>query len=99
MTITSGVGLGQLVVRIPADMQVNLAATVRPARCSSPPWSIRRPAAGVGPLPDPAIPERSGTDLDVQTTIQPLTEAQAAYVVDLDVAIGAGSLEVRRDAS
>ena len=99
VTITSGVGLGQLTVRIPADMQLNLTATVRAGEVQLPALVDPAPPAGVGPLPDPAIPERSGTDLDVQTTIQPLTEAQAAYVVDLDAAIGAGSLEVRREAS
>ncbi len=86
-------------VRIPADMQLNLTATVRAGEVQLPALVDPAPPAGVRPLPDPAIPERSGTDLDVQTTIQPLTEAQAAYVVDLDVAIGAGSLEVRREAS
>ena len=66
VTITSGVGLGQLIVRIPADMQLNLAATVRAGEVQLPALVEPVPPAGVGPLPDPASPERSGTDIELR---------------------------------
>ena len=82
--ISAGVGLGQLVVRIPADMQLNLVGSVRAGEIHVP---------GDGPS------THNGTDVSVTTTIDPLTEGQPAYIVDLDAAIGAGNLEVRRDAA
>lgn len=84
VTIDASVGLGQLTVLVPPDMRVNLSARLR---------------AGEVLLPGATTPEGSGTDLTVVETIEPLTQGQPAYVVDLDVAIGAGNLEVHRDAA
>lgn len=84
VTIDASVGLGQLTVLVPPDMLVNLSARLR---------------AGEVLLPGAASPGRSGTDLTVVETVEPLTQGQPAYVVDLDVAIGAGNLEVHRDAA
>ncbi len=87
VAISAGVGLGSLVVVIPKDMRLELTASVRAGDVSLP-----------GALPGQSIPERSGTDLNVTTIIDPST-GQPAYVVTLDVAIGAGNLEVRHEAA
>jgi phage shock protein PspC (stress-responsive transcriptional regulator) len=79
LEIEAGVGLGQLVVLIPADMVLDLDATV-----------------DVGEISVPGRDRLSGSDLALQTTIEPLATGQPAYIVTLDAAIGAGNLEVRR---
>jgi phage shock protein PspC (stress-responsive transcriptional regulator) len=77
--IDAGVGLGQLVVLIPADMVLDLDATV-----------------DVGEIGVPGEDRLSGSNLSLETTIEPLATGQPAYIVTLDAAIGAGNLEVRR---
>ena len=39
------------------------------------------------------------TTSTVDTTVKPLAEGQPAYIVTVDAAIGAGNLEVRREAA
>lgn len=53
----------------------------------------------VGQIKVPGARVADGTDLDLQTTIDPIAGEEPAYVVTLDAAIGAGSLEVRREAA
>ena len=40
-----------------------------------------------------------GTNLDVVTTLDPVANQAPAYIVTVDAAIGAGNLEVRREAA
>jgi hypothetical protein len=42
---------------------------------------------------------QEGDGLSVDTTITPLVEDQPAYIVTIDAALGAGNLEVRREAA
>ncbi len=79
VSIDAGVGLGQLVVLIPADMRLELAAEVN-----------------VGQITVPGRDLVEGSDLALDTTIEPLAGRDPAYIVTLDAAIGAGNLEVRR---
>lgn len=84
VTISARVGLGQLIVRIPADMQLNLDASLR---------------AGQVLLPGETQPTHDGTDISVQKTLAPTAGTQPAYIVTLDANLGAGNLEVHRDAA
>lgn len=80
--VEAGVGLGSLRVVIPADMTLDLDATV-----------------DVGEIDMPGSDPRSGSNLDVETSLEPLTTGQPAYVVRLDAVIGVGNLEVQREAA
>ncbi|MGB8020799.1 MAG: PspC domain-containing protein [Candidatus Nanopelagicales bacterium] len=53
----------------------------------------------VGEIDLPGSDPRSGSNLHVETSLEPLTTGQPAYVVQLDVAIGVGDLEVQREAA
>jgi phage shock protein PspC (stress-responsive transcriptional regulator) len=80
--IDAGVGVGELIVLIPADMQLDLTGSV-----------------DIGQIDLPGSRPTEGDDLAVDTTITPLVEDQPAYIVTLDAALGAGNLEVRREAA
>jgi phage shock protein PspC (stress-responsive transcriptional regulator) len=82
VTVDAGVGVGELIVLVPRDVQVDLTGTVN-----------------LGQIKVPGTSLAEGTDLDMQTTINPVAGDEPAYVVTLDAAIGAGSLEVRREAA
>ena len=84
VSISARVGLGQLIVRIPADMQLNLDASLR---------------AGQILLPGETQPTHDGTDVSLQTTLAPAAGTEPAYIVTLDANLGAGNLEVHRDAA
>jgi phage shock protein PspC (stress-responsive transcriptional regulator) len=79
VSIDAGVGLGQLVVLIPADMRLELDAEVN-----------------VGQISVPGRDRVEGTNLSLDTTIEPLRDSVPSHIVTLDAAIGAGNLEVRR---
>ena len=80
--IDAGVGVGELIILVPADMQLDLTGTV-----------------DVGQIDLPGSTPTDGDSLSVDTTITPLADGQPAYIVTLDAAIGAGNLEVRREAA
>ncbi len=80
--IDAGVGVGELIILVPADMQLDLTGTV-----------------DIGQIDLPGSTPTEGDDLDVDTTVTPLAEGQPAYIVTIDAAIGAGNLEVRREAA
>ena len=80
--IEAGVGVGELVILVPADMQLDLTGTV-----------------DIGQIDLPGSTPTEGDDLSVDTTVTPLAEGQPAYIVTVDAAIGAGNLEVRREAA
>jgi phage shock protein PspC (stress-responsive transcriptional regulator) len=80
--IDAGVGVGELIILIPADMQVDLTGTV-----------------DIGQIDLPGSRAQEGDGLSVDTTITPLVEDQPAYIVTIDAALGAGNLEVRREAA
>ncbi len=80
--IDAGVGVGELIIVIPADMQLDLTGTV-----------------DIGQIDLPGSNPTEGDDLNVDTTVTPLAEGQPAYIVTVDAAIGAGNLEVRREAA
>ena len=82
VTIDAGVGVGELIILIPLDMQVDLTGSVN-----------------LGQIKVPGESLTEGTDLDVQTTINPLAGSEPAYSVTIDAAVGAGNLEVRREAA
>jgi phage shock protein PspC (stress-responsive transcriptional regulator) len=84
VTISARVGLGQLVVRIPADMRLDLDASLR---------------AGQILLPGESTASHEGTDVTLETTLNPTAGKQPAYIVTLDATLGAGNLEVHRDAA
>ncbi|HYN56787.1 MAG TPA: hypothetical protein VES03_06285, partial [Motilibacterales bacterium] len=80
--IDAGVGVGELIILVPADMALDLTGTV-----------------DIGQIALPGTTPTEGDDLDVNTTITPLAAGQPAYIVTIDAAIGAGNLEVRREAA
>jgi hypothetical protein len=80
--IDAGVGVGELIILVPADMQLDLTGTV-----------------DIGQIDLPGSTPTEGDNLDVDTTVTPLAEGQPAYIVTVDAAIGAGNLEVRREAA
>ncbi len=80
--IDAGVGVGELIVLVPSDMQLDLTGSV-----------------DIGQIDLPGSNPTEGDDLDVDTTIPPLADGTPAYIVTLDAAIGAGNLEVRREAA
>lgn len=80
--IEAGVALGQLQVIMPADMALDLDATV-----------------DAGEIRVPGREPVDGTDLSVETYIQASTGENPAYIVTLDAAVGAGNLEVLREAA
>jgi phage shock protein PspC (stress-responsive transcriptional regulator) len=82
VVIDAGVGVGELIIVMPADMQLDLTGTV-----------------DIGQIDLPGSKPTEGDDLNVDTTVKPLAEGQPAYIVTLDAAIGAGNLEVRREAA
>ena len=82
VTIEAGVGVGELIILVPLDMQVDLTGSVN-----------------LGQIKVPGKSLTEGTDLDVQTTINPLAGSEPAYSVTIDAAVGAGNLEVRREAA
>lgn len=79
--INASVGVGQLKVIIPEDMQLNLTATV-----------------DLGEIAIPGQQVQSGRSLEIDTTVPPVG-SDPAYTITLDAAIGAGSLEVLREAA
>jgi hypothetical protein len=80
--IEAGVGVGELIILVPADMRLDLTGTV-----------------DIGQINLPGTTPTEGDNLTVDTTITPLAAGQPAYIVTLDAAIGAGNLEVRREAA
>jgi hypothetical protein len=52
-------------------------------------------SVNLGEIDLPGEPLRSGTDLEVTTTIDPAAEGRPAYIVTLDAAVGVGTLEVQ----
>jgi phage shock protein PspC (stress-responsive transcriptional regulator) len=80
--VDAGVGVGELIVVVPDDMQLDMTGTV-----------------DIGQIDLPGTAPTDGDDLNVDTTITPLADGQPAYIVTLDAAIGAGNLEVRREAA
>jgi phage shock protein PspC (stress-responsive transcriptional regulator) len=80
--IGASIGVGELIVLVPADTRVLLDARV-----------------GAGELDLPGQRVVSGTDLDDQRTIEPLTTTSDTTTVDLRAEVGLGNLEVRRAAS
>ena len=74
--------MGELVILVPADMQLDLTGTV-----------------DIGQFDLPGSTPTEGDDLTVDTTVTPLAAGQPAYIVTVDAAIGAGNLEVRREAA
>jgi hypothetical protein len=53
----------------------------------------------LGEISIPGEPVRSGADLDVTTTVAPVADGQPTYIITLDAALGAGNLEVLREAA
>ncbi len=82
LTIDAGVGVGELVILIPPDMELELDARVN-----------------AGQIDTPSTDVIDGTDLDLETTIGPLANIDPTYTVTIDAAMGAGNLEVRREAA
>jgi phage shock protein PspC (stress-responsive transcriptional regulator) len=82
LEIDAGVALGQLRVIVPADMALDLDATV-----------------DAGELRVPGRDPVNGTGLTLETYLQASTGENPAYIVSLDAAVGAGNLEVRREAA
>jgi phage shock protein PspC (stress-responsive transcriptional regulator) len=80
--IDTRVGVGELIVLVPADTRLVLDASV-----------------GAGELDLPGQRVVSGTDLDEQRTIEPLTTTSDTTTVELSAEVGLGNLEVRRAAS
>ncbi|MGB7982210.1 MAG: hypothetical protein WCF36_15620 [Candidatus Nanopelagicales bacterium] len=80
--IKAGVGVGELIITVPADMQLDLTGTV-----------------DVGQIDLPGATPTEGDGLSVDTTVTPRAEGRPAYIVTVDAAIGAGNLEVRREAA
>lgn len=92
--IAASVGLGQLIVLLPRDASLELRATVQAGEVVLPP-DVKVTGTGSNPE-DPT----SGQNLKVTAKVPP-TEAtpnqpDGGYVIELDAAIGAGQLEVRR---
>ncbi len=89
LTIDAGVGLGELIIVIPGDMQLDLTGSVDVGQIDLPQQ-----------LPiDRSNDDVDGTNLDVVTTLDPVANQAPAYIVTVDAAIGAGNLEVRREAA
>jgi len=89
LTIEAGVGLGELIIVIPGDMQLDLTGSVDVGQIDLPQL-----------LPvDRDNEDIDGTALDVVTTLDPVADQAPAYIVTVDAAIGAGNLEVRREAA
>jgi phage shock protein PspC (stress-responsive transcriptional regulator) len=82
LTIDAGVGVGELVILVPVDMQVELAGTVN-----------------LGQIKVPGSALSEGSDLETDTTINPVAGLDPAWTVTIDAAVGAGNLEVRREAA
>jgi phage shock protein PspC (stress-responsive transcriptional regulator) len=80
--IDASIGVGELIVLVPADTRLVLDASV-----------------GAGELDLPGQRVVSGTDLDEQRTIEPLSTTSDTTTVDLRAEVGLGNLEVRRAAS
>ncbi len=80
--IFAGVGVGELLIIIPRDLQLDLSGNVE-----------------LGEIALPGSAPTDGRDVAVDTTVEPLTEGQPAYLVTVDAAVGVGSLEVRREAA
>ena len=53
----------------------------------------------LGEIAVPGSDLTNGRGVAVDTTVEPLTEGQPAYLVTVDAAVGVGSLEVRREAA
>jgi phage shock protein PspC (stress-responsive transcriptional regulator) len=81
-TVDTRVGVGELIVLVPADTRLVLDASV-----------------GAGELDLPGQRVVSGTDLDEQRTIEPLSTTSDTTTVELSAEVGLGNLEVRRAAS
>ncbi len=82
--IDAGVGVGELIILIPRDMRVTLSGTVE---------------LGQIVLPGDSTPVREGSNLSIDTTLDPVAKGAPAYIVTIDASIGAGNLEVRREAA
>jgi hypothetical protein len=80
--VDATIGVGELIVLVPADTRLVLDGSV-----------------GAGEIDLPGSRPQSGTDLDVQRTIEPLTTTSDITTVELTAEVGLGNLEVRRAAS
>ena len=80
--IDARVGLGELIVLLPADTRLVLDGSV-----------------GLGEIDLPAQRPVSGSSLDVERTLEPLSTTADITTVDLTAEIGLGNLEVRRATS
>ncbi|TAK71304.1 MAG: PspC domain-containing protein [Actinomycetota bacterium] len=91
LRVTARQGIGRLLVIVPNDARVEIDAEV-----------------GAGVLTVPGESERNGSGLEVTTTVDPVVTPPATppastsvtpLTIDLDATLGAGNLEVRREAS
>jgi phage shock protein PspC (stress-responsive transcriptional regulator) len=80
--VDATIGVGELIVLVPADTRLVLDGSV-----------------GVGEIDLPGSRPQSGSDLDVQRTIEPLTTTSDITTVELTAEVGLGNLEVRRATS
>lgn len=86
--ITAAVGLGQLTVLVPANVEVRLTGSVKAGEIVTP----GRPRGTGGQSDQP------GEDLQVTETIK-ATSGQPTHIIELDATVGVGALEVRREAA
>lgn len=86
--ITAAVGLGQLIVLVPPDVEVRLTGSVKAGEIITP-----GQPRGTG-----GADSRPGEDLKV-TEIIKATTGSPNHIIELDAAVGVGALEVRREAS
>jgi len=52
-----------------------------------------------GEIAFPGRDRVSGTDLELRATAEPVAQGSSSFTVELDAVIGAGNLEVRREAA
>ena len=85
-----------------AEEQARLAALPEDHKIILVPADMQLDLTGtvdIGQIDLPSSKPTEGDDLNVDTTVKPLAEGQPAYIVTIDAAIGAGNLEVRREAA
>jgi hypothetical protein len=98
--ISVSLGLGQLQVIVPDDVEVRVHARIQagdvvlPARTKV---TSGNPSGGTG-SGGTGSGELSGTNLDISATVAPVAE-KTNHIIELDAVIGAGQLEVRREAA
>jgi phage shock protein PspC (stress-responsive transcriptional regulator) len=99
--ISVSIGLGQLTVIVPRDVEVQLKAQLQAGEVLLPKTrtSVTGGAQNRSPKDSSAQDGTlTGSNIQVAATVSPLAE-KASYVIELDAAIGAGQLEVRREAA